>query len=73
MQGMSGVCAGIFTTCLMVVARHTLLRDALIFYCRFQHHAVSELIDHAALDFLPRGLTRRVLKSTAPEQGCAAA
>jgi hypothetical protein len=57
----------------MVVARHTLLRDALIFYCRFQHHAVSELIDHATLDFLPRRLTRRVLKSTTPEQGCAAA
>jgi hypothetical protein len=57
----------------MVVAWHTPLRDALIFYCRFQHHAVSELIDHAALDFLPRRLTRRVLKSTTPEQRCAAA
>src|SRR5262249_50209019 len=36
-------------------------------------HAFRKLIDHAALDFLPRRLTRRILKSTALEQSCTTA
>src|SRR5215831_153254 len=46
----------------MIVARHRkCLRDALIFDGRLEHHARGELIDHAALDFLPWRLTRWIL------------
>ena len=45
----------------MTVARHEFLRDALIFYRRLEHHAAGELIDHGALDFLPRRLARRTM------------
>src|SRR2546423_344441 len=39
----------------MTVPRHAhRLRDALVFHCRREHHAVGELLDHAALDLLPR-------------------
>src|SRR4249920_1694246 len=37
---------------LVVVARHGFLRDALIFNCGLEHHAVAQLIDYAPLDFL---------------------
>src|ERR1700675_1267584 len=46
---------------LMIVAWHEFLRNALIFYRRLQHHAAAELIDHGALDFLPRRLARRIV------------
>lgn len=38
---------------LMVVSGHAFLRDVLIFNRRPEHHAVGQLIDHRALDFLP--------------------
>src|SRR5438067_827409 len=42
---------------LVIVARNSAqLRDLLIFHRRLEHHAVGELIDHAALDLLPRRL-----------------
>src|SRR5262249_61453763 len=44
----------------VVVPRHALLRDAMIFDRRLENHAVGELIDHAALDLLPRRLARRM-------------
>src|SRR6516164_8081714 len=44
----------------MVVARHEILRDALKFHRRLEHHAIAELIDHGALDFLPRRLAWRI-------------
>src|SRR5262252_5883566 len=44
----------------VVVPRHALLRDAMIFDRRLENHAVGELIDHAALDLLPRRLARRI-------------
>src|SRR5262249_51389308 len=44
----------------VVVPRHALLRDAMIFERRLENHAVGELIDHAALDLLPRRLARRI-------------
>ena len=37
------------------------LRDALILDRRLQHHAVGELIDHGALDFLPWRLAGRIV------------
>src|SRR5262249_48831789 len=40
----------------VVVARYERLRDAMIVHRWFEHHAIGELIDHAALDLLPRGL-----------------
>src|SRR3954469_24473976 len=41
----------------VVVTRHAArLRDLLIFHRRAQHHAVGQLVHHAALDFLPRRL-----------------
>src|SRR6516225_11165178 len=46
---------------LVIVARHRFLCDPLIFDRRSQNHAVGELIDHAALDLLPRRLTRRIM------------
>src|SRR5499426_4275693 len=48
----------------VVVARHALLRDAMIFHGGLENHAVSELIDHAALDLLPRRLARRIFVAT---------
>src|SRR5215472_7386207 len=41
------------------------LGDALVLYRRPQHHAVGELVDHAALDLLPRGLARRIFVTAA--------
>src|SRR5262249_14367402 len=34
--------------------------DVLILDCGFEHHAFGELLDHRALDFLPRRLARRI-------------
>src|SRR5207302_8756927 len=46
----------------MAVARYSgSLRDALIFHRRLEHHAVGKLVDHGALDFLPRRLARRIV------------
>ena len=45
----------------MVVARDAILSDALIFHRRFKHHALGQLVDHGALDFLPRRLACRIL------------
>src|SRR4051794_10304706 len=46
----------------MVVARQALfLGDPLILDGRLQHHALFELGDDAALDFLPRSLVRGIL------------
>src|SRR6516164_4564337 len=45
---------------LVIVAGHESLRHALVFHRRLEHHAVAELIDHGALDLLPRRLTRRI-------------
>src|SRR5262245_50810058 len=45
---------------LMIVARDAVLGDALILHGRLQHHAVRELVNHGALDFLPWCLARRV-------------
>ena len=39
--------------------------DALIFHRGLEHHAVGELIDHPALDFLPRRLACRILVTAA--------
>src|SRR3569623_1027231 len=50
---------------LMIVARHEFLGDALILDRRLEHHAVGELIDHAALDLLPRRLMRRIGEAAA--------
>src|SRR4051794_39315146 len=44
----------------MAVTRLARLGDALVFHRRFEHHALGELIDHAALDFLPWGLAWRI-------------
>src|SRR3569832_2571817 len=49
----------------MIVARHELLGDALIFDRRLEHHAVGELVDHAALNLLPRRLVRRIGEAAA--------
>src|SRR5258708_17267122 len=48
----------------VVVPRHALLRDAMIFHGGLENHAVGELIDHAALYLLPRRLARRVFVGT---------
>src|SRR5262249_59111363 len=48
----------------VVVPRHALLRDAMIFHGRLENHAVGERIDHAALDLLPRRLARRIFIAT---------
>src|SRR5262249_57704017 len=48
---------------LVVVARHACLRHAVVFYGRLEDLPVAELLDHAALDFLPWRLARRVLES----------
>src|ERR1700722_12101642 len=45
----------------MIVARNaSRLRDTLILDGGLQHHALIELIDNVALDFLPRRLARRI-------------
>src|SRR6185312_17130197 len=63
------------TRLLVIIPRHELLRDALIFDRRLEHHAVGKLIDHAALNLLPRRLMRRIgeaalllQRRTAPRQ-----
>src|SRR5665213_1408481 len=58
---------------LVIVARHEFLRDALEFNRRLEHHAVGQLIDHAALDFLPRRLARGIFVAAALLQGRLAA
>src|SRR5215468_10077524 len=46
---------------LVTIAWHAaLLRDALVFDRRLEHHAFGELIDEVALDFLPRRLAVRI-------------
>src|SRR5262245_55036465 len=52
----------------MVVARDAFLCDTLIFDRRFKHHAFVQLVDDAALDVLPRGLTCRVVIAAILEQ-----
>src|SRR5580658_2514640 len=49
---------------LVVVARHRFLRYALILHRRLQDHAAAELIDHGALDFLPRRLALGIAIAT---------
>src|SRR5689334_429936 len=49
----------------VIIAGHRFLRDPLIFYRRSQDHAVGELSDHAALDFLPRRLAGWILIAAA--------
>src|SRR5690349_24177600 len=44
---------------LVIVPRDALLRDAAVLDRRREHHAVAELLDHAALDLLPGRLARR--------------
>ena len=48
----------------MIIPRDVGLRDAMIFYGRREHHAAGELVDHAALHFLPRRLAWRVFVAT---------
>src|SRR3974377_1239391 len=45
----------------MIVPRHELLRHALVFDRRPEHHAIRERIDHAALGLLPRCLALRII------------
>jgi hypothetical protein len=45
----------------VIVPRDRLLRDALISHRRLKHHAAVELIEHGALDFLPRRLAWRIV------------
>src|SRR5258705_7495621 len=40
----------------VIVSRHALLCDPMIFDRRFEHHAVGELVNHGALDLLPWSL-----------------
>ena len=49
----------------VVVCRPVLVGNVAIFHRRFEHHALIELIDHAALDFLPRRLAFRHIGKTA--------
>src|SRR5262249_5398181 len=56
----------------VIVARHALLGDALIFDRRGEHHAVGELLDHAALNLLPGRLARREMEAALLRQGGAA-
>src|SRR5258705_12801652 len=45
----------------MTVPRHTgLLRNALVFDRRLEHHTVGELVDEVALDLLPGRLALRI-------------
>ena len=55
-----GRTAGSRMTTSVIVSRYALLRDPMVFDRGFEHHAVGELIDHGALDLLPRRLARRV-------------
>src|SRR5580658_3545824 len=54
----------------MIVAWNECLRHALIFDRWFQNHALRELVDHGALDFLPRRLARRIMVSAILLQCC---
>jgi hypothetical protein len=45
----------------VIVPRDRLLRDALISHRRLKHHTAAELIEHGALDFLPRRLAWRIM------------
>src|SRR5215467_12793863 len=56
----------------VVVPWHALLRDAMIFDGWLENHAVGELIDHAALDLLPRRLARRIFPAAVTFEGGAA-
>ena len=49
----------------VVVCRPVLVGNVAIFHRRLEHHALIELIDHAALDFLPWGLAFRHIAKTA--------
>src|SRR5262249_14249621 len=57
----------------MVVPRHALLRDTLILDGGREHHAVGELLDHAALDLLPGRLARRDMEAALLDEGVTAA
>src|ERR1051326_4345386 len=48
------------------------LCDVLVLHRGFEHHAFGELLDHRALDFLPRCLARRILVAAPLLQGGAA-
>ena len=48
----------------VVVARHTPgVRHILVFHRRLQHHAGRKLVDHAALDLLPRRLVLGIVEA----------
>src|SRR4029079_13827839 len=57
---------------LMIVARDAVLGDALIFHGGLQHHAIRQLVDHGALDFLPWRLACGITEAAAPLQCLAA-
>src|SRR5580704_19082489 len=56
----------------VIIAGNGFLRDALVFDRRLEHHAVGELVDHAALDLLPRRLARRIFEAAGLLQSRAA-
>src|SRR5215468_7892989 len=57
----------------MIVPRHSeSLGNALILHGRFEYHAVGELVDHGALDLLPRRLAGWKFEAAAALQGKAA-
>src|ERR1700677_1338552 len=45
----------------VVVSRHEFLSHPLKFYGRLEHHAICQLLDHFALDFLPWCLAWRIM------------
>jgi hypothetical protein len=49
----------------MIVSRNAFLRNSVIFNGWLEHHAVGQLIDHGALNFLPRRLARGICKAAA--------
>lgn len=51
----------------MIVAWHRAMSDVSVLGRRFQDHAMIELIDHTALDFLPGRLARRHIVGSAVE------
>src|SRR5450830_1940101 len=49
----------------VIVPRNVLLCNALIFNGRLEHHSIGQLVDHGALNFLPRRLARGICKAAA--------
>src|SRR5215813_9038760 len=52
----------------VIVARHAVLGDAVIFDGGLQDHSVRQLIDHGALNFLPWCLACRITEAAASLQ-----